>query len=317
MERRTAIAELSRDEIAELVARVLPDAEVVACALESGGRANTNYRVDLADRRVLLRVCVRDPASCAKEVALGEALADLPVARPLGHGASDAGPYAVLEHLPGTMLADLAPEMGGDDWLAAGRQLGGFLAQLTRMTFERPGDLTAPPLEVRPWPWADGDALGFLRWCLFESPAGERLGASLRHEVWAHAVEASQRWAPAPTAHLAHGDFGPTNLLFDDGRLSGVVDWEFAHAGDLHMDLGNVLRPRPGYAPGPELGQGIEEGLRAEGVDLPADWRERAAFTDLAALLEFLSSAEDRPLTHEAARERITATVRGVGSHSD
>jgi aminoglycoside phosphotransferase (APT) family kinase protein len=36
---------------------------------------------------------------------------------------------------------------------------------------------------------------------------------------------------------LVHGDFRLGNLLVDQGRLSGVLDWELAHLGDPHEDL--------------------------------------------------------------------------------
>ncbi len=36
---------------------------------------------------------------------------------------------------------------------------------------------------------------------------------------------------------LVHGDFRAGNLLFDDGRISGVLDWEFAHVGDPARDV--------------------------------------------------------------------------------
>lgn len=36
---------------------------------------------------------------------------------------------------------------------------------------------------------------------------------------------------------LNHGDFRLGNLLVDDGRLTGVLDWELAHLGDWHEDL--------------------------------------------------------------------------------
>lgn len=311
MERRTPLVQLDGAEVADLVAAVLPGAEVRACAPQPGGHANTNYRVVLADRAVLLRLYTRDPAACAKEHALARLLAaDLPVARSLGHGEASAGPYALFEYLPGATLAERAPRMAAEDWTVAGRALGWFLAALARHTFDRPGNLAAPPLRVEAWPWAGGDLLGFVQASLFSSPAGQRLGPALRDEVWAFAVEAARRWEPWLPVHLAHGDFGPTNLLFDGGRLTGVVDWEFAHAGDLSMDLGNLLRPRSGYAPQEALATGLEQGLLAEGVALPADWRARAAFADLAAALEFLSSVADRPATHAAARDRIAATVR-------
>jgi len=36
---------------------------------------------------------------------------------------------------------------------------------------------------------------------------------------------------------LLHGDIGFHNFLFDEGRLSAVLDWEFAHLGDPAEDL--------------------------------------------------------------------------------
>jgi aminoglycoside phosphotransferase (APT) family kinase protein len=39
---------------------------------------------------------------------------------------------------------------------------------------------------------------------------------------------------------LLHGDFGFHNFLFDDGKLSAVLDWEFAHIGDPAEELGYV-----------------------------------------------------------------------------
>jgi aminoglycoside phosphotransferase len=36
---------------------------------------------------------------------------------------------------------------------------------------------------------------------------------------------------------IVHGDAGPGNFLFSDGRVSAVLDWELAHLGDPHDDL--------------------------------------------------------------------------------
>lgn len=61
---------------------------------------------------------------------------------------------------------------------------------------------------------------------------------------------------PPPTApRLVHGDFRLGNLMFEHGRLTGVLDWELAHLGDWHEDLAfgcmtvwRFARPdRPGY----------------------------------------------------------------------
>lgn len=39
---------------------------------------------------------------------------------------------------------------------------------------------------------------------------------------------------------LVHGDIGFHNMLIDEGRLTALVDWEFAHIGDPAEDLGSV-----------------------------------------------------------------------------
>ena len=43
---------------------------------------------------------------------------------------------------------------------------------------------------------------------------------------------------------LVHSDFNPKNLLVDPDTLevTGLLDWEFAHAGHPYTDLGNLLR---------------------------------------------------------------------------
>lgn len=60
---------------------------------------------------------------------------------------------------------------------------------------------------------------------------------------------------PPLPPRLVHGDFRLGNLMFEHGRLTGVLDWELAHLGDWHEDLAfgcmtvwRFSRPdRPGY----------------------------------------------------------------------
>ncbi len=39
---------------------------------------------------------------------------------------------------------------------------------------------------------------------------------------------------------LVHGDIGFHNMLIDNGRLTALVDWEFAHIGDAAEDMGSI-----------------------------------------------------------------------------
>lgn len=51
---------------------------------------------------------------------------------------------------------------------------------------------------------------------------------------------------------LVHGDAGPGNFLFDRGRMTALIDWELAHAGDPMEDLAwfsmrSVMEPVPDF----------------------------------------------------------------------
>ncbi|MEZ4718614.1 MAG: phosphotransferase [Caldilineaceae bacterium] len=48
---------------------------------------------------------------------------------------------------------------------------------------------------------------------------------------------------PLPSQHapvLLHGDFWPGNVLWQDGRLTGVIDWEGASAWGSLADVANA-----------------------------------------------------------------------------
>lgn len=40
---------------------------------------------------------------------------------------------------------------------------------------------------------------------------------------------------------VTHGDFGNDNLFIQDGKISGVIDWERTRAGDHFLDVGRVV----------------------------------------------------------------------------
>lgn len=40
---------------------------------------------------------------------------------------------------------------------------------------------------------------------------------------------------------LVHGDFRTGNYLVNEGRLGAILDWEFAHWGDRHEDIGWIM----------------------------------------------------------------------------
>jgi aminoglycoside phosphotransferase (APT) family kinase protein len=47
--------------------------------------------------------------------------------------------------------------------------------------------------------------------------------------------------AHCATGDLVHYDFNPTNLLVQDGMISGVIDWQDPCSGDCTFDLSTLL----------------------------------------------------------------------------
>ena len=42
---------------------------------------------------------------------------------------------------------------------------------------------------------------------------------------------------------LVHGDYRTGNFLYDQNGITGILDWEMAHLGDPHEDLGWAMTP--------------------------------------------------------------------------
>ncbi len=111
--------------------------------------------------------------------------------------------------------------------------LAGFLRALHTSP---PGEMTLPPITESPREaWARYYAairkqlFPFMR---FDAQAATRRG-------FERALADDSLWQGQPC--LAHGDIGAGNILFQDGRVSGIIDWGFCGLGDPAQDLGALL----------------------------------------------------------------------------
>lgn len=152
----------------------------------------------------------------AKEFRLTRWLADegLAVARPLALHNSDVsdGPWLVSEWVEGTTYVAV------EDVDAALVQMADYLARLHRVD---PAALDAPGITD------------------IEDPI-ESLPRYLVDDTTGHSVRrllaAGVERRPNPTV-LLHGDYWPGNVMFDNGQIVAVLDWEDATLGDPLVDL--------------------------------------------------------------------------------
>lgn len=215
--------------LSAVVRRFAPDARIIAASGMDGGASATMTSIILeraggAQESVILRQVgdanlAADPDAAENEARVLDALSDtgLPVHRALHVDQSRRllpKPFLVVSCLEG------APDYDPCDRMDAARQMADFLARLHAIDAGR-DDLAAVPRRQGPLDGPPG---------LLSGLPGAFCGAR-------ELLEASRPPLARNLEALLHGDFWAGNVLWRDGRLSGVVDWEDAAVGDPLADL--------------------------------------------------------------------------------
>lgn len=164
-------------------------------------------------------------------------------------------PYLMMSRLEGASLPDIFDAHGPAMPRAAGALFFQAISALLRLhAIDGPAELagwSAPrllPDEIDHWATVLRKSSN-AQWVAHGEALREALHAS----------------APVDCAiGIVHGDFYSNNWLFDEGRLSGIVDWESTTLGPVLLDLGWVCmmydeqswgplrRARMGWHPGPD-----------------------------------------------------------------
>jgi aminoglycoside phosphotransferase (APT) family kinase protein len=245
------------DRLADALRQWLAD-ELDADAVEvrglrrlSGGSSRENWAFSLygpgGERPMLLR---RDPVASvantdrALEVGVIEALRGGTIPGPVIAAVDLTGrrlerPSVVMERSPGrahrAVLRERDPlRLGLEGRLALAGSLADLLADVHAI---EPTDRYRDALGHPP---DDAASAEILRW----EAEVERVKVEPQPELvyvagwlWEH------RPAPPERTVVVHGDFRPANVLVEDGRVTALLDWEFAHLGDPAEDLGWYTAP--------------------------------------------------------------------------
>ena len=214
----------------------------------------------------------------------------------------------VTSFLPGRRLDLCLPSLPERARVLVGTELGRVLARLAQMPFLDAGRFADGTLRLEPF--AGGADLP-------EWVASHRRGSAL--ETWPQreydalldvSVHAQALLDGIGRASLVHSDFNPKNLLVDPaaGRVTGVLDWEFAHAGLPVTDLGNLLR----FEREPVFADAVLAAYVEEVPDASPETLERARAADLFALVDLAGRRGENPVT-----ERADALLRAVARTGD
>jgi len=236
----------------QLVRTIDPAWRLLDIEILSGGEAAHVVMLDVAkpdgsrERLVVRRHRPRDlannPDIARDELRLLALLAAEGVAapRPIHH--EPAGlfetPCLVVTHVDGTP-AEVHP-----DPAALVDAMALYLARLHRVD----GDRQALAFLPRTEDW--------LAETLATAPAvpDETLSETRIRQALASLPPLTLRHRPA----LLHGDFWPGNIIWRDGRIAGVIDWEDAAVGDPVADLANA-RLELAWLMGPEYAERLTD----------------------------------------------------------
>jgi aminoglycoside phosphotransferase (APT) family kinase protein len=189
-------------------------ASVKACEVELSGGEIRRYVIRTpSDYRMTNHA---DAASREFSVIQSMHAAGLPVQRPclLEPSTDDSSaPFYVLEYCDG------APELGPAD-------VDGYLTQYA-----------ARLAEVHRVNWRDAN-LSFLPMVDLGTPDDRAVGTTrMRVDDIRRALKTPPAAAHANPHVLCHGDFWPGNLLWRDGKLVAIIDWEECMIGEPLFDL--------------------------------------------------------------------------------
>lgn len=244
------------------------------------------YGVSRAGETFALRIFpVGEDAVCAREVAVVEWAGEhgIPVPRVRAVATWQGRSAQLLTWCAGNTLKEL---LETQPWQAErlGALFGETLAAIHRVLAPD----TLPRVE---------------RWLDWKAPVDPALARTLRR------LESS-----APV--LVHLDYHPLNVLSDGTRITGVLDWVNARAGDLRADLARTVTIlRLDACPPGRRGKGpcavlhrFERGWRAryERIAGPA--------SDLAPFYAWAGTAMERDLAHKRPPECL-ARVRAWTRH--
>jgi len=147
----------------------------------------------------------------------------LPIPAPVFVGSPGCGypwPWSLVNWIPGTP----AGENPSLDPAICARTLGRFLRAL-----HRPAPPEAPSNPFRGVPLADREEVTRLRTA--------QMSGEIEEAVILRVFDAALALPRHTTPFWLHGDLHPQNLLVENGRLSGVIDFGDLAAGDPATDL--------------------------------------------------------------------------------
>jgi aminoglycoside phosphotransferase (APT) family kinase protein len=269
----------------------------------AGGWSGQTFLAEVAGERSVVRVyppgarAVAAAETDAAVLRLVRGLVPVPEVlevRPARPEADQPG-LLVTSFLPGVRGDELLPTLDAADLAEVGATLGGLVADLGGMPMLRSGPFTDPQLTI-----GDFGVDGLSEYVETRLPELGHLSPEEVDGLREVALEAQVLLDSVSRVCLVHSDLNSKNLLLDADTLAltGVLDWEFAHAGHPFADLGNLLR----FDREPAFVEAVLTAYAAGRGTPPEEALALARAADLWALVDLAARRAANPVAARADR---------------
>ncbi len=152
----------------------------------------------------------------------------------------DSSDWMVSKRIPGVVLSRVWPKLPDEQRAEIVLQLAGLLEKLHEAPFRQPrlGLPTTPQL-VR---FDIDDPVAPLRTALTDIYRAEYIPKDLAMDVASLVERAAPSFLNAPALTSIHGDLTFENILYDNGNITAILDFEWARNAPPDLELDILLR---------------------------------------------------------------------------
>lgn len=289
--------DLAPDAMQKMIGIAYPNPDLDSVQVIAGGCANLNVKFSLKNHHapLIMRVYLRDPDAAWREQSIAKLLApDVPVPQILYIGEYENYTYAIAEFMPGITLRDLLLSKQQYSLSKIMYKVGVVLSTLSKHKFSEAGFFDKN-LHIAKKSPNDG-FLEFINGCLKKDVILGQLDPAMVAKIKLCIDKYADLFPTNQERCLVHADFDPANILVaqqdGDWEITGVLDWEFAFSGSMLCDVANMLRYA--HQMPTDYADGFLNGLKDNGVVLPANWKITVDLLNLLSLLDCLDKADQQ-----------------------